>query len=243
MDVVGAAFGDEGDLGAGGAAEIGVGTGGDDAELLDSVERDAEGGGEAGARVLIVGIDAVERDVRLIGLTAIYVAGAVTRRVVFAVVSYAGLEGKQANDIAAFEGELKDRLGGEVIAEGGVLGVNGIGLGRNGDGIGSGGEFEFDIARGRGLDLYGNAAEGEGTKAGGCGGERVGGWGELGERVISGAIGGGGAFGAGGSIEDRDRGAGDNGAGRIGDSTAQRGQCLPVRRHRRQQNEKPVPHA
>ena len=68
---VGAGLGDEADLRAGGAARVGVGVAGDDAELLDGVLGFAKDAEEGEAAKLVVVVDAVERDVALVGALAV----------------------------------------------------------------------------------------------------------------------------------------------------------------------------
>ena len=71
VKLVGAGLGHQRDVGARAAAGAGVAVGGGGAELFHGIEGDAQHAGEGRARVLIVHVGAVQRDVGLIGLAAV----------------------------------------------------------------------------------------------------------------------------------------------------------------------------
>src|SRR5262252_1618376 len=102
MEVVRAGFGDELNIGAGTAARGGVAVLRHRAELLHRVERHAKYAGEGLARVLVYAVGAVEGDIGLVRLPAVYRAAAKVqvRDPKGAEAGHARLEGEQAGDIA-----------------------------------------------------------------------------------------------------------------------------------------------
>ena len=83
VQFVGAALGHQRHLRAGGAAAVGVGVHGGDAELLHRIRGHAQDAGEGVAVHLVVDVHAVQRDVGLVALAAVDRAVAVVG-VVFA---------------------------------------------------------------------------------------------------------------------------------------------------------------
>ena len=71
VELVGSGLGDHADLGARGAAGVGVGVAGDHAELFDGILGCAKNTGEGKAVDLIVVVDAVDGDVALVGAAAV----------------------------------------------------------------------------------------------------------------------------------------------------------------------------
>src|SRR5256885_9401738 len=126
MEIVGAAFGYESDLTAGGASLIGIVPGGGDAKFLDGVERRAYRASEGGAADLVVVVHAVEGDVGLVAAASI--DGAVARiHVVIDVGSdecSAGLQAQHSRGITALEGQRQDLTRIKGVAERGVSGIH-----------------------------------------------------------------------------------------------------------------------
>ena len=135
MKLVGAALGDQRDLTAGGTALVGALSADRDAKLLHGVERNRQRGvearlvgnaigvrsvGEAVCRridtgiLVVVHVDAIERDVVLVALRSEHLAG---RR-------NTGLHAQQLNHVARLQRKLPDLRFGEGVSDGSICSVD-----------------------------------------------------------------------------------------------------------------------
>ena len=124
---IGAALGDKCDLCAGRAPQVRAGICGDGAEFLDRIERHPQNAAEGAAVLLVVDVYAVERNVGLIGFSAVHRAAAViveSAGIRFSQEDDARLQRKQAHHIACLEWQLRDDITADSIAERGVGGVH-----------------------------------------------------------------------------------------------------------------------
>ncbi len=216
VEVVCAGFGDKADLGAGGAAGVGVGVAGGDAELFGGVLGGAEDAGEGEAAQLIVVVDAIEGDVALIGTAAVDgAAAAVLQGGVGAGgdgdEEDAGVEREQIGDVAGFAGERLDGGVAGGVADGGVGAIEGLRGGGDVDDFVAGLEGQGEVDGGglideefRVLGLAGEAGDGDG--------DVVGGGLQLLELVFAAGFGGGAEGLPAGAVEQLDGGAGNDGA-------------------------------
>ena len=143
VELVGAALGHQRNLAAGGAALVGALARDGGAELLHGIERHGQDGVEAGVALVIVHVDAIERDVVLVGLGAEHLA----------VGRDAGLQAEQGDHVARLQRETLDLIFGEGIAHRCVLRVDGKGFGFDADRFGDLAEFHLNIQAGRRIDL------------------------------------------------------------------------------------------
>ena len=131
MELIGAALGDQRDLGAGGAAFIGVAVGGGDAELLDRIDGHVENAGHGGAAVLVDDVGAIEGDVALVALTAVDVAALIDAR----------LERQERGDVSRVGRQFHDLVALNGVAEGGIDGIDLGGARFDGNGFGGGADL------------------------------------------------------------------------------------------------------
>ena len=144
MQLIRAGLGDERDLGTGAARRVGVGVARCHPEFLHGIERHPQHTRKGGAGLLVVDVDAIERDVALVAAAPVDHAAPVSsdadaavHRVSVADEGNAGLEGEHLRHVAAFEGQLHDRLRAERIAD---RRVDGIELGAFGRYLDRGGD-------------------------------------------------------------------------------------------------------
>src|SRR5262249_43870238 len=118
---VGSSLGYEAHLRAAAPPLLGIRVGSDNAELLDRIEGHPKDGLERLSALLIVHINAIKRDVCLVGLAAIDRAIAKVGRVALGIhvpnEGDARLKAEQAGDVSSFERQLCDLLGCEGIAD------------------------------------------------------------------------------------------------------------------------------
>jgi hypothetical protein len=123
VKLVRSALGHERNLRSRTAATIRVGIAGGHAELLDGILRHAQDAGECITFVLVVYIDAIERDVGLVAAGAIHTAAARVVVTVTGILTEEGhtrLQAQQLDHISAFERKHIDLALVEGIAERGV---------------------------------------------------------------------------------------------------------------------------
>src|SRR5260370_14096776 len=142
VELIGAAFGDDGDLTTAGAAEIGAQSGDGGTELLNRIERNGENGVKAVGALVVINVHAIQQDVVLIGTGAQDLAG---RR-------YTGLDAKERYDVARLQRDLFYLSLVERAADGGVLRVDGSGFRHHVDGFGHGSQGQLYGESGRGVD-------------------------------------------------------------------------------------------
>ena len=134
MDAVGTALGHKCDLSGRRSAFIGPIIRGGDAELLHRIECDRQDGGE-GIAVLIVGRDAIDRDVALIAVGAVDGSASgidvFVDALVIAGISYARLQAEQIRNVAALQRQLLDLILIKGVAQRCVRGVDGFRLRRD----------------------------------------------------------------------------------------------------------------
>ena len=195
---------------------VGTLAGDGDAEFLDGIEGDGEGGEEAAVggggpgRLIVVDVDAIEGDVVLIAAGADDFSGG----------GDAGLEAEEFDDVAGLEGELADLHFRESVAEGGVLGIDYRRLAHDVDRLSDLADFELDIDGEGNVDLEAELVGG-GTEAGHLGFEGVVAGGDLVKDVVSGGGGNRLTRGRGIRVCKRNDGSGDDAILVVADDTGE----------------------
>ena len=158
------------------AAGIGVGVAGGDAEFFHRVLRVAQDAREGEAIVLVVHVDAIQRDVRLIATHAIDGATARVRVLVdpVAQVDNARLQTQELHHITSFDRQLLDLLAVENIPNRRVGSVHHRERFADLDQLGPAGDLELEVRSGGKIDQEGEVFTLYRGETGGADGEGVG---------------------------------------------------------------------
>lgn len=220
MQVVGAALGHQGDLGAGGAAQLRAGIGGDGPEFFHRVERHSQHAGESRVVLLVVHVHAVERDVGLVVLAAVDRPAAVIGPI--AQVRYTRFQGKKPDHVPRLKGQLRDRLSADGVADGGVRRVHLLGFGRHRNHLRQAADLlERNVDGGRRIDQQLDVIDDLFGEAGGRGYDLVFARLHLGEGEAAGHVGLFLALRSGRDVGQAHRGRRDNRARRVVDGAIQ----------------------
>ncbi len=121
MKGVGAALGDQRDLPAAGVARISIGVGGGDPEFFHRVGRRIQDTGKSVTIILVVDPYAVQGDIRLVAAHAIHRAAPRVRRLIrlggSPQIRYARLQAQEINHVAVGNGQLRDLVFFDRVAE------------------------------------------------------------------------------------------------------------------------------
>src|SRR5579862_5439874 len=126
MNTVGAALGHHAYLRSGGTTGIRVGVAGGNAELLDRVERRAQGALECVPGQLVIVVQTVEGYVGLVATRSCHRTAAAVSGLIDIVSdeSDAGLQTQNGNRVTAFRGKINQLCAVEYVPLGGVGGIH-----------------------------------------------------------------------------------------------------------------------
>ena len=126
MKVVGAALGRQRDLSPAGIARVGIGIGGSDPEFLHRVGRHIQNTGKCITIILVVDPNAIERHVGLVAAQTVHRAAARVRVLIqlVAQIRYTSLQTQQLHYVAVGNGQLRDLVFFESVAQRGVRAID-----------------------------------------------------------------------------------------------------------------------